>query len=184
MNPLPGRRQEGPPAPPETGLVVVGVSPTSGSASALALAAREADYRGCRLRAVSAWKSNVAPGRIPRPPAVLPLSVPEVERLAQQSLADSVIEALGRDREVELVVRRGETSRVLLQESREAELLVVGPPHPGVAAVAIERRHPGRLLYRAPCPVLVVTRASERRGRPEPSPAAQASRSRSGLSLA
>lgn len=144
------------------GPVVVGVSPASGSPDALRLGAREAQYRGCRLRAVSAWRSASQPGRVPRPPAVLPLSVVEMERLAAQTLADAVAEALGPVEGVELVVRRGDPSRVLLRESQDAALLVLGPPHPGVGGVALERIRPGRLLYRAPCPVLVLTRGSER----------------------
>lgn len=85
-----------------------------------------------------------------------------MERMAAQSLADAVANALGPVDDVDLVVGRGDPSRVLLRESQDAALLVLGPPHPGVGGVALERIRPGRLMYRAPCPVLILTRGSRR----------------------
>lgn len=135
-------------------IVLVGVSPTSGSPVALKWAAAEAKARGAELVAVRAW-------RLPRPPvspAVRPTGVdydPEPDHAqAVFELRSHVAGALGEDADVTCKVIRGSPLAVLLKEAADAELLVIdAPPQADLTQTPLLAH---RLVYHAPCPVLIM----------------------------
>lgn len=132
--------------------VVVGVSATSKSPAALAWADAQARQNLGRMIAVRAWRlpnpqatpSGTPPGRIAR--------ADEVEEAARESLAQDVAAVLGDDHQAELQLVRGGRLKVLLQASVGADLLVVDAPRQLVAGPMFAHR----LLYAAPCPVVVM----------------------------
>ncbi|MFI1068995.1 universal stress protein [Streptomyces puniciscabiei] len=136
------------------GRVVVGVGDASGGAGAVRFAVREAEVRGCALTAVRAWRN---PSQEPVDHMLIADDAAREERVST-SLEDALREAVREHPQVD--VRRkaveGTAHKVLLQESAEADLIVVGA----------QRRHGhfglqlGRvghtLLHHSDCPVAVV----------------------------
>jgi nucleotide-binding universal stress UspA family protein len=138
------------------GRVVVGVGNAPGGAGAVRFAVREAEVRGCALTAVRAWRNPS------QEPVDHMLIADDAARLREErvstSLEDALREAVREHPQVD--VRRkaaeGTAHKVLLQESAEADLIVVGA----------QRRHGhfglqlGRvghtLLHHSDCPVAVV----------------------------
>ncbi|MFI6358161.1 universal stress protein [Streptomyces sp. NPDC050743] len=138
------------------GRVVVGVGDAPGGASAVRFAVREAEVRGCALTAVRAWRNPS------QEPVDHMLIADDAARLREErvstSLEDALREAVREHPQVD--VRRkaveGAAHQVLLRESAEADLIVVGA----------QRRHGhfglqlGRvghtLLHHSDCPVAVV----------------------------
>lgn len=136
--------------------VVVGVSPTTGSIAAVEWALDHARRVGAELVAVTAWQ-------IPRgatPPVLAPSAQAEaVERLAQEAaerLAKTVRALAGETSTVHQRVERGNPGAVLLRAAEGAQLLVIGSPHPGELTRLLPSLLAPQLVYRAPCPVLVM----------------------------
>lgn len=137
-----------------SGAVVVGVSPTSGSPSALRWGADEAARRSVPLVALSAWRSPrppIAPGG--RPPAVS-YDAGQAITEARDRLADQVRDALGEDVGATTEVVHGSTFRVLLQASETAELLVLDAPRRFelLEGPTLARR----LISAAECPIVIM----------------------------
>lgn len=142
--------------------VVVGVSPTTGSPTALRWAAEEARLRGVGLRAVLAW-------RAPRPPAV-PGGHPQGAAYttagdsavqAEQTLREFVANALGDDAAAECVVVKGSAVNALLSAASGADLLVVGEPRTGrLASERNARMVAPQVVLKSPCPVVVMPPAA------------------------
>jgi nucleotide-binding universal stress UspA family protein len=135
--------------------VVVGVSPTTGSIAAVEFALDHARRIGAPLVAVTAWQVPVgaAPSVVPSEQAAA------VERLAVEAaeqLAKTVRALAGEASIVTQRVERGTPPAVLVRASESAQLLVVGPPHPG----ELSRLRPSLLVpqvvYGAACPVVVM----------------------------
>ena len=132
--------------------VVVGVSATSKSPTALAWAHAQARQNGGRLVAVRAWRmpnpqatpSGTSSGRISRPE--------EVEEAARAALAADVAGALGEDHQAEVRLVRGGKYQVLIKAARGADLLVVDAPRQLLAGPMFAHR----LVYAASCPVVVM----------------------------
>jgi nucleotide-binding universal stress UspA family protein len=135
-------------------LIVVGVSARTGSPAALQWAVDLASQVDGRVRAVMAWRpprAPAAPGG--RPPAVSSTGPAEppadvLERFVAAALAGAKVE-------VEEAVLRGGPVRVLLAESRTADLLVIDSPRREKPASAGKLVAP-RLVRRAACPVVVM----------------------------
>ncbi len=132
--------------------VVVGVSATSKSPTALAWAEAQARQNGGRVVAVRAW-------RMPNPQAT-PSGTPagrisredDVEQAARASLAADVEATLGTDHGAELRLVRGGKYNVLIKAAAEADLLVVDAPRQLLAGPMFAHR----LVYAASCPVVVM----------------------------
>jgi hypothetical protein len=138
-------------------VVVVGVSPRSGSPAALQWAARAAAASGARLRAVMAWRAPRPPGAPGvHPPAVSRTGVDDPEREAQERLERFVATALGDDHTVEPVAAHGGAVNVLLAAAVDADLLVVDSPRAAKLADFSAKLVAPRLIYRAACPVVVM----------------------------
>jgi nucleotide-binding universal stress UspA family protein len=108
------------------GVVVVGVDGSTNSIEALRWAAAQCALTGAELRAVFVWEfpyMEVVPGGlgVTLPPYAV------MEQAATAKLDEAIATALipeGVD--VERVVREGPPSRLLIEEAKDADLLVVG----------------------------------------------------------
>jgi hypothetical protein len=152
--------------------VVVGVSATSKSPTALAWAAAQARQNNGRVIAVRAWKV-AAPQATPAGTSVGRIEVAEdVERDARERLEQDVEAVLGPDHGVEIRLVRGGTYRVLVKAAAQADLLVVDAPR----QLLVGPMFAHRLIYATACPVVVMpavssdspsklTRAAEALGR-------------------
>ena len=134
--------------------IVVGVSASSKSPTALRWAADLAALRGGRVVAVRAWR--------PTPPQtgshVSPSPVTEdteaAEAAARSALQADVAEVLGTGHGVEVRLVRGGKRKALLLASEYADLLVVDAPRRLDLSTLPGFAH--RLLYAAQCPVVVM----------------------------
>ncbi len=143
--------------------IVVGVSPTSGSPSALRWAADEAKLRNVPLRAVLAWRPPSAPGASGgRPPSGTAFAASgDYAGDAERQLREYVSAALGSDDAVDCVAVHGGPVNALLTNATDAELLVVGEPRRGrLASERSARLVAPRVVLKAPCPVVVMAGAA------------------------
>ncbi len=137
--------------------VVVGVDGSPASAMALAWAARYAKAVGASVRAVMAWHYPAAVG--PAPVGVAPASVSaEVEQERQGELDKAIKAAFGEPPvvEVERKIAYGHPSQVLIEESKNADLLVVGSHGHGGFAGMMLGSVSTHCVTHAACPVTVV----------------------------
>jgi nucleotide-binding universal stress UspA family protein len=138
-------------------VVVVGVDGSTESIAALGWARRYAAVTGTKVRAVHAWHYPTAFGVPPEGKAPPPVTA-EVEQRIRDDMAAAVAQAYPdpADAQVETVLRYGHPVEVLIDESKNADLLVVG--HHGhhaftgmlVGSVSIH------CVTSAACPVVVV----------------------------
>lgn len=135
--------------------VLVGLDGSQAGEAVLAVAAEEAALRGAVLRVVSIWEVSprAEPGTSP---------VPEVfenlRRLAEGIVADAVARAkeLQPGITCEGAVLYGKPQDVLVEEAKEAVLLVVGRRGLGGLASLLLGSVSRHVVNHAPCPVLVV----------------------------
>jgi nucleotide-binding universal stress UspA family protein len=143
-----------------TELVVVGVDGSPESEAALAWAARYADAIGAKLRAVLAWHYPSAAGSPPT--GVAPVSVTsEAEQSRYEILAKAIAATCGDGPppEIERKVVYGHPAQVLIEESKEADLLVVGHTgHGGFEGMLLGSISTHAVTH-ASCPVTVVRAA-------------------------
>jgi nucleotide-binding universal stress UspA family protein len=123
--------------------VVVGVSATSKSPTALAWARAQATANGGRLVAVRAFRAPSATGA-QDPAAVL------ADQRAR--LARDVAEVLGPDHGADVQVVRGSNHRALLEQAEDADLLVIDAPRTPSTSVLLAQR----IVSAATCPVVVM----------------------------
>jgi nucleotide-binding universal stress UspA family protein len=143
--------------------VVVGVSPTTGSPSALRWAAEEARLRGVALRAVMAWRiprTGGVPGG--RPPTMAASTTSDYQTAAEQTLRGYVSDSLGTDSAVECTVVKGSAVHALLTAARGAQLLVVGEPRFGRLNTVRASLVAPQLVHKAGCPVVVMPATAPR----------------------
>jgi len=139
-------------AVPQPYTVVVGVSGTSRSPTALAWARAQAEQNGGRVVAVRAWRPPVPQATPAGTPASRITRETDVEQEAQASLAADVAQALGPDHGAELRLERGGRFRVLAKASRGADLLVIDAPRQLLTGPMFAHR----LVYTLSCPVVVM----------------------------
>lgn len=138
--------------------VVVGVSPRTGSPSALRWAADYALLRQAPMVAVMAWRPPrppAAPGGRP-PGSLLSGELSDPERQAVEQLEGFVTGALGANSGVECKAVRGNEVSALLEAGAEAQLLVLGEPRPGRMASVRTGLVAPQLVTGATCPVVVM----------------------------
>ena len=140
-------------------MIVVGVDGSEGSARALWFAADEARVRNCRLRIVTSWQIPIpvyAGGLIaPTVPAA------EVERTTREAVGAQAADVMDEhpDVEGEIVVRQGSPAAILVEESSDAEMLVVGSRGLGGFGGLLLGSVSQQCAHHAVCPVLIVPRA-------------------------
>jgi len=138
--------------------IVVGVDGSQCARAALEFAAREAALREARLRIICAWEI---------PPAVFAGGfAPGLDQPTLDGFRDGaetvVREAVAAAQQLQSTIEcegkavQGQPAEVLLQEAREADLIVVGNRgHGGVASLLLGSiSH--QVVHHASCPVTVV----------------------------
>jgi nucleotide-binding universal stress UspA family protein len=138
--------------------IVVGVSPTTGSPSALRWAAAEARLRNLPLRAVMAWRVPRQAGA-PGVRAATSGTADEYHGNADERLRGFVQSALGSGADVECIVVQGSEVNALLTSARDAHLLVIGEPRPGRLASMMSSLTAPQVVLKAECPVVVMPSA-------------------------
>jgi nucleotide-binding universal stress UspA family protein len=136
--------------------IVVGVDGSPGSRRALTWAAAEAADHGADLIVVNVWEHTLLP-----PAGSVSVSehyVPDPSQRTADDLLGVIKEELGDDPPVRVrpQVKQGRPAKVLIDESAEADLLVVGNRgHGGFAGLVIGSVSQHVAAY-AKCPVTVV----------------------------
>lgn len=139
-------------------IIVVGVDDSTDAKAALVFAHEEARLRGATLRAVHAWEygyvgSTGFEGWMP----AIGGDLKEMQALAEAALAASVSEALPKsDVEIEQRVVQGTPASVLINESQEADLLVVGSRGHGGFAQLLLGSVSQQCAHHSDCPVVIV----------------------------
>lgn len=143
----------------DPGLIVVGVDGSESSREALVWAANQARLTGSRLRVVLSWEL----------PSLAYLSMlPEGVNFAKdatQALDQELADVLGPSADVviEKVVTEGHPAPVLLDQSKDADLLVVGSRGRGQFAGMLLGSTSEHCVTHATCPVVVVRPQRDKR---------------------
>jgi len=140
-------------------VIVVGVDDSAGAKAALRFALEEARLRGATLRIVHAWQFGYigAPGYEGSLPA-LGAEVKELREGATVAL-DEILAQTCTDEDGIVIERRvdqGAPAAVLVDESRTAELLVVGSRGRGGFAQLLLGSVSQQCAQHASCPVVIV----------------------------
>ncbi len=142
-----------------TARVVVGVSGSPGSLTALRRAAEEARCRGGELWAALAWEPPNGEYGARRSP-LLPLLVERCERLAEEELLGILGDLFGTGGPgvpLHALIARGRAGRALMEiADRETDLLVIGAGRRSRLHRALSSSVSRYCLAHATCPVLVV----------------------------
>ena len=137
-------------------LIVVGVDGSAGSRKALVWAAAEAASHGSDLLVINAWEHTLLP-----PAGSVSVSehyVPDPSQRTSDDLVQVIKEELGDEPPVPVqpLVKQGRPAKVLIDESTEADLLVVGTRgHGGFAGLVLGSVSQHVAAY-AKCPVAVI----------------------------
>jgi nucleotide-binding universal stress UspA family protein len=139
--------------------IVIGIDNSEGAKAGLRFALEEARLRKATLRAVHAWQFAYlgAPGMT----GTLPRAGNEFEELrnAAEVALDSTLQEVAREAEGVKIERRdvqGAPASVLLKESRDADLLVVGSRGLGGFAQLLLGSVSQQCAHHAECPVVIV----------------------------
>ena len=147
-----------------TGLIVVGVDSSEGAKAALRFALEEAKFRQARLRAVHSWQfGHIGALGIEAHAPVVGADLSDVRRTAEAALDATLDEAVP-DAEGVAIERRvveGGPATVLVDESRNADLLVVGSRGHGGFAGLLLGSVSQQCAHHAACPVVIVRAAEE-----------------------
>ncbi len=141
----------------KTECVVVGADGSPSSAMAMAWAARYAQAMGATVRAVLAWHYPVAVGG--PPVGVAPSSGTEEVERSRHEILDKAISAAFGDSPSAGTERRvvyGHPAQVLIDESKDADLLVVGSRGHGGFTGMMLGSVSTHCVTHASCPVTVV----------------------------
>lgn len=135
-----------------TSFLVVGVDGSDASRDALRWAARQARMTGADLHAICAWDFPVACGWAPD------YSDVDLEGAARESLQETIRQVLGEVPDLAVVARveRGHAAQVLVEASREADMLVVGRRGLGSFAGMLLGSVSEHCAQHARCPVLIM----------------------------
>jgi nucleotide-binding universal stress UspA family protein len=141
--------------------IVVGVDGSEGGEEALRFAAREAALRRAKLRVVCAWQVPTAVyAGVRGVPADQALGEDRARDVAANALQEASRLQPGIDGECRAVV--GQPAQVLVQESRDADLLVVGSRGLGGLKSALLGSVGQQCIHHAACPVVVIPPARAR----------------------
>lgn len=142
--------------------VVVGVDGSAESIAALGWAKAYAEATGATVRAVQAWHYPSTFG--PAPIGLAPDPVTdEVENQVRNALADVIAQVYAQTArsQVEMQVSYGHPAEILIGESRDADLLVVGYRGHGAFTATLLGSVSMHCAAGAGCPVVVVRSAKE-----------------------
>jgi universal stress protein family protein len=132
--------------------VVVGVSATSKSPTALVWGKAQAESHGGRLIAVRVYSEPNVPGGPSGSASRIPQDLDTLRAEQQAWLERDVAEVLGPDHGAEIRAVQGGKRRGLLEQSKEADLLVIDAPRsPSMSPLLAHR-----IVYASTCPVVVM----------------------------
>lgn len=134
-------------------IIVCGVDGSAASQRALEWAVAEARYRGCRLRAVTAWDWDGVEGMMAPTTSAEARSQSEI---VQRRCLIAALDGVEDPPEVERRLTRGRPSEVLCTAALDAELLVVGSHGHRTVHDALVGSTSQRAIRHAPCPVVVL----------------------------
>jgi nucleotide-binding universal stress UspA family protein len=147
------------------GLIVVGVDSSDGAKEALHFALDEAKLRQATLRVVHAWQFGyIGTLGIEGYAPVVGADLSELRSTAEVAL-DAVLHEAVHDRDGVVIERRvleGAPATVLVDESREADLLIVGSRGHGGFAGLLLGSVSQQCAHHAACPVVIVRAPSRR----------------------
>ena len=144
--------------------IVVGVDGSEGAREALRFALEEAKLRGSTVRAVHVWRYLPAgTGYFEVGLRDLDLDVGELQRAAEASLESSVAAVAGENPGVEIEQRvvEGPAAGALVDESQDADLLVVGSRGHGGFTGLLLGSVSQQVANHAACPVVIVRKRKE-----------------------
>jgi nucleotide-binding universal stress UspA family protein len=145
-------------------VIVVGVDHSPDANAALAFAEDEARLRGATLRVVHAWQYGYIgytgfEGGMP----ALGGDIKKMQAAAEAALQASVSQAMGKsDVEIEQRVVQGAPAAVLVEESRDADLLVVGSRGHGGFTQLLLGSVSQQCAHLSECPVVIVRTKRDR----------------------
>jgi nucleotide-binding universal stress UspA family protein len=136
--------------------VLVGVDGSEGSKKALTWAAAEAADHGAELVVLNVWEHTLPP-----PAGSVSVSehyVPESSQRTTEELLQEITEELGESPPIPVQprVKQGNAARVLIEESADADLLVVGTRGRGGFRGLVLGSVSQHVAAYAKCPVTVV----------------------------
>lgn len=142
--------------------IVVGVDGSDSAKKALSWALEEAQLRGADVVAVHAWESApmmLEPG--PAPGFDLVGVMPQLQESAETLVQTVVDDVVGENRDVTVERRamEGPPVEVLVEASRDADLLVVGSRGLGGFKQLLLGSVSQQLAHHAPCPLVIHRRA-------------------------
>ena len=139
-------------------MIVVGVDGSDGGAAALEFAAAEAALRQTRLRIVSAWEVPTAAYGGGFAPPIDPATWDAFRVRAEQVAEDAsaVVKKHQPSVDVEALAVAGQAAVALLEQSTEAELIVVGRRGLGGFTRLLLGSVSQQVVQHATCPVVVV----------------------------
>lgn len=144
------------------GLIVVGVDSSEGAKTALRFALEEAELRRATLRVVHAWQfGSIGVSGLEGFSPVLGADLGDLRRTAEVAL-DAVIHEVAPAADGIVIERRvseGAPATVLVDESRRADLLVVGSRGHGGFAGLLLGSVSQQCAHHAACPVVIVRSA-------------------------
>ncbi|HEU5404726.1 MAG TPA: universal stress protein [Gaiellaceae bacterium] len=143
----------------EAKTVVVGVDHSEGAKEALRFALEEAKLRGASVRAVHAW-TFVPPGAgfMEAEHTWADVDVSELHGAAEAALESTIAEVSAADTGVTIERRvvEGSPAGVLVDEARDADLLVVGSRGHGGFTGLLLGSVSQQVAHHAACPVVIV----------------------------
>lgn len=144
-------------AEPARKIIVAGVDGSAGSIAALGWARKYAEATGATVRAVRAWHYPSAFGPAPVGLAPDPIADEAEERMRSSLAADVARVYPGANRPpVEMRTSYGHPAEVLIRESKDADLLVVGRRGHGTVGALLLGSVSLHCASGARCPVVVV----------------------------
>jgi len=142
---------------PARKVVVAGVDGSAGSIAALGWARKYAEATGATVRAVRAWHYPSSFGPAPIGLAAEPVTDEVAERMRDRLAADVARVYPGANGSlVEMRVSYGHPAEVLVRESKDADLLVVGRQGHGTVTALLLGSVSLHCASGARCPVVVV----------------------------
>jgi nucleotide-binding universal stress UspA family protein len=139
------------------GVIVVGVDQSEGAKAALRFALEEARLRQAKLRVVHAWQFGYigAPGFEGSLPAVGG-DLAEFHEAAEAALDETLRGVVADGVAIERRVDQGAAASVLIEESRDADVLIVGSRGHGGFAQLLLGSVSQQCALHALCPVVIV----------------------------
>jgi len=136
-------------------VVVVGVDGSPGSVAALSWAGRYGAATGATVQALHIWHYPTAAGL---PPGITPESVDDEVKANQRKELDEAIAKANLDpsAQVESKIGYGHPAQVLIEESKNVDLIVVGHRGRGGFTGMLTGSVSMQVVNHAACPVVVV----------------------------